>query len=162
MTFQFYISFLNGTHNKAMHQSLQIFAAVAVATLIYIISSEHARHQAHRDLIDGFWDASQAFCLRSGVEGANALFRDGRVYLLITEGDRVILNKCVGVTLSPKWWSGEGSESCWRVTFSEDVDPLPQECELRLDPERAMLGLFDDDIVHLELFKNAKATAGVV
>lgn len=133
-----------------------------IVTIVYLLSHEIKEHSVHRHFIDGYWDASQAFCERSGVESTQAYFREGKVYLLIDEGDRVVLNKCVDVSLSPVWWGGEGAESRWTISFSEPVDPLPQRCELRLDPKKGMIGLFDGETLYLELFKNSKASSGVI
>jgi hypothetical protein len=130
-------------------------AILILVVIVYYLASEHAAHGVYRKFIEGYWDASAAFCERSGIESAQAYFRDGKVYLLIAESDHIALNKCVDVSLSPTWWSDS-----WHVTFGEDVAPLPQECELRLDG--TMMGLFQDDTLYLELFKNSKASAGVV
>jgi hypothetical protein len=134
-----------------------------LTTIVFLIARESKEHSVHQHFLEGYWDASQAFCERSGIESAQVYFRDGKAYVLIDEGERVILNKCVGVTMSACWWGGEGEgDSRWTIAFSEPVDPLPQQGELRLDLRRGMIGLFEAETLYLELFKNSKASAGVV
>ena len=136
-----------------------ITIALVLVVIVYFVAIEHEAHAVHRKFIEGYWDASATFCERSGIESAQVYFRDDTVYLLLDEGDHIVLKKCVDVAFTPVWW---GDCVSWRVKFAEEVDPLPQECELRLDPERGMIGLFQDETLYLELFKNTKATAGVV
>lgn len=149
----------NLTHKTIIVGSTVVFALIVI---IYFLTHEATRHDTHHEFIDGYWEASTAFCSRSGVDSAQALFRDGRVYLLISDGQDMVLNKCVAVRLTPKWWAAEGAVSTWMAHFAEDVTPLPQSCEVRFDPKVGMLGFFEGETLYLELFKNTKASAGIV
>lgn len=135
---------------------------IAIISMIVIIflTREHREYQIHREFINGYWDASQAFCTRSDIKSAQVYFKNDRAYLLIDEGDSVILNKCVDTDISLGLSSSDSSN--WTVSFSEDVDPIPQIVEMRLDISRGMMGMFVDDILYLELFKDNKASVGVI
>lgn len=139
--------------------AVAVGAIVTVILMLVIVmyTRVHTRHEITREFLNGYWEASKTFCAKSGLEQAQIYLKADKAYLLLDEGDRIVLNKCVDISLSPDMFN-----DTWRLEFAEPVDPLPQSCDLRVDMANGMLGVFCDDTLYLEAYKDNRATANVV
>ena len=142
-----------------------LFIAILLCLVAAIAAHEIDRNSRYRDSLGGFWEASHTFCKRAGISRASILIDEDRdsAYILIEDGDEMLVNRAVEFTISPVWTGNLFARThTYALNWDEPVDPLPQSCELRFDPAAGLIGLFEDGTLYLEAFRNARASAGVV
>ena len=113
-------------------------------------------------VLGGFWSAPTQFCMKSGLKDANVLINpdDSTMFIVMNNCDGIILSKIVGYSLSGNGFS-ENMEGV--LTFDEPVLPLPDSCNVKINVNEGMMGLYDnDDKVLMVLYKDNKSTAGVL
>ena len=137
-------------------KKILIIAVVCVVAMYYLTTLDQT------DFLDGYWESSLAFCQKSDIKNAQIYFHDTSAYIIIEGKQELIINKCVDFTTRRCLKSFIGDDDIYTIQFSEDVEPLPQELELRVNVNCGLLGLFKDGTLYLELFKNNKATNGII
>lgn len=134
--------------------------------LIYVTVSESQKLDMYDQLLEGHWVAPLAFCTKSGINSARMHFGPDceTMYILIEDSEgAIILNKCPRVTRSACHTRNIGDECVeYEIEFDEQVAPLPQQGQLRVNMRNGMMGIFADDVLYMEAFKDNQATAGVV
>lgn len=141
-----------------------ILGAVFTGMLVCIAVSEYQKYSAFNCLLDGYWESSLGFCQRSGIQSAHLYIKDGQAYFLIDKGDAVILNKCVTFDTSCSVFKNlcETDDVEYEYMADQDIDPIPQSGTLKINMRNGLMGLFKNDTLYMELYKNNKASSGVM
>lgn len=154
----------------AIQYKITIVACIIAIVLTIVLT----RISDYKSLIKGFWDVPDAFCERAGIDSGMVYFSDDNTaYLLIKgvesqhsndENHRYgsdIINKCVKYSLTPSLCNWFSDDVTFKMTFDEDIYPIPDVVDLRISMKNGIIGMFSDDTLHLELVKNAAATCGI-
>ncbi len=150
--------------------SLSVISVIVVC--VFVVTTN--RQQLYLEFIDGYWEASHTFCRRSGLNSAQLLFNTTdidsaesmSVYLLVENSDgKIITNRLAECTLSNRYF---GNLACddpeFTLQFDEDTDvaPLPQRSTLKINIRDGMMGIFNDDTLYLELYKNNRSRESAI
>lgn len=143
---------------------MTLLIVAILIVIIIIINSEREKHNIWDELLDGYWEAPLSFCTKSGLKSAQIYFQNDTAYLLVEDYEKVLLNKCIGFSKSPCWlYNLRDTEALeYDIEFDESIDPLPTRSKMRVSLKTGLLGLFVDDTLYLEMFKNNKATNGII
>lgn len=142
---------------------LYIGIVVCVVVLSIWITYESTLQYECHTFLNGFWEAPLVFCKSAGIKNAYAYIKDDSVYFFVEDEDKILVNKCVEHTLEPCIWSNIGEVSHeYDFEAGEDISPLPQSMTLRAYPSGGFIAFYKDDTIQLQLYKNHKATAGIV
>lgn len=146
-----------------MNNNLYLGIAVILIVLSIWITYESTMHVCSRNFVNGFYEAPLSFCKSAGIKNAYCYIKDDSTYMYMDDEDGILLNKCVSHTLDPNIISNM-LESTHEYTFEsdEDISPLPQKMTVRVYPEGGFIAFYNNDTIQLQLYKNHKATAGVV
>lgn len=141
-----------------------ILGIILTAIFVILFNSEREKHSIYDDLLDGYWEAPLTFCSKSDLKSAQIYFQDKTAYILVEDADKVLINKCIGFQKHPCWTTNirETESLEYEIEFDESIDPLPIKSRMRISLKNGLLGLFVDDTLYLELFKNNKASNGII
>lgn len=143
---------------------ISMLGVILIIIIVFFLNSEREKHDMYDDLLDGYWEAPMTFCAKSGLKSAQIYFRESTAYLLVEDEDKVLLNKCIGFDKSRRYVDNVRTTDAveYDITFDESVDPLPKQSRMRVSLKSGLLGLFVDNTLFLEMFKNNKATSGII
>jgi hypothetical protein len=142
------------------YPEILIFLCLVIIVLIMLIFDKYYRMR--KCILGGFWSAPAQFCMQSGLKDASVLINpdDGTMFVIMSNCDGIVLSKIVGYHLSGNGFS-ETIEGV--LTFDESMKPLPDSCNVKINVNDGMMGLYDDDNnVVMVLYKDNKSTAGIV
>lgn len=130
-------------------------AIIVILIILLIVQSEYIRQKHSCEYIKGFWVAPKSFLDKAGLDNAYVYFDDNQVYYFANQDDKIVLNYCVPYKLSCKYFSNirEKTIECV-IKNGEEVTPLPKNLNLRLLVNEGFMALFDDEKIHLQLYKN--------
>jgi hypothetical protein len=148
---------------------LSITLAIIIIILICIISKLlYAKITDHKTFLEGFWESSSEFCEKSDLQGAFIyLSYDDEntcwMYILLNSSSETKLNLCIPVDLKNNVLHNIGHDNIeFDIIANEDISPLPQEMKCRVNINNGVMMLYHEDTIHLELFKNNKASLGLM
>lgn len=145
---------------------MKYYIAIALIWVIIIIVlvNERSAHSWGMQILEGYWEAPVRFCESSSLKSAQVYLQNGKMYILMDSNqDGIVVNKTVDVEISPIWWSSSGEQTLeFSLNVMDDITPLPSTMTMRLNPAGGMLGMYKDDILYLELYKDSKATCQVL
>jgi hypothetical protein len=114
--------------------------------------------------LDGFWEATPAFCKKAGLKTAQIYItilnqHDARVYFLLESDEAVLVNSSVDVDIRKELRLCCKNNINYTWTILDEIEPIPQELSAKLFIHDGMLGLYKDDILYMELYKNNSANS---
>lgn len=151
-----------------MEKEKTIIIGVIIVLLLIVIIFQKCLYQSdvYKSFLNGYWEASHEFCDEADIESAHAWFNtdDRSVYFIMHLGDdEFIINKITDYQLKGDFMKTDVNTLECNITFDEDIEPLPQDCKIRIDLKDGALALYDEeDTLALMLYKNCKATCGTL
>lgn len=136
-----------------------IFLSIIIVTLIVIIV--YPNITIYDVFLNGYWESSTEFLHKSGLKTASCWFdtKENKVFLLMENESTVLLNKIVDFKLVNNWYNYSIGELECKLVFSDNTDPISQECTIKIDLANGSLSLYNEDTLELLLYKNSKATS---
>lgn len=142
-----------------------IGSLLIVAIIVVIAITSNCNRSTHCiDILDGYWEAPVKFCNKAGIKSAQVYFnpKTNQIYFLMEGEDSIMLNKCVKFETQQNLSSMAKDYIEYTFKTDEEIDPLPQEMTLRVNPVAGFVGFHDKGTLHLELYKNNKASNGII
>ena len=82
------------------------------------------------------------------------------MYMFMEKEDFIMINQVVPFQLSSA--SGSLTSKEYKITFEEEVSPIPKSCNMRVGLGDGMLSLYDGDTIYLTVYKDSMATSNTV
>ena len=151
-----------------MNEDMKTHLMVAICvTVIMIIAytqynSRYGDNSSLYVFMNGYWKASQKYCMDSGIKSA-ALWinkENNSMYMFMEKEDFIMINQVVPFQLSSA--SGSLTSKEYKITFEEEVSPIPKSCNMRVGLGDGMLSLYDGDTIYLTVYKDSMATSNTV
>ncbi len=129
------------------------FIPLCIALIIVIIIAQYQYHKFNSSykIMNGFWQAPIAFCRKTGLESIQCYIQNNSIYFIVMKDNQVIMNKCIGFSKSYSWIDSNTNTMIWDIEFDNEIEIFPQTCQLRLDTEKMMIHLINDDTIWIEL-----------
>lgn len=129
---------------------------VFIIILIAFVSEEITKTLVVKSYLEGYWEATPAFCLKAAITSAHAYFASDAVYFLILENTDKILNKTSKFDLMPQLINNVGkfTNLKYSIKFDEDMDPL-ENCTMKLSLDKNFMWLYNNNILLMEMTKKS-------
>lgn len=144
----------------------KIIIPIFIIIVLIIIAGQYQYHKFNyvSCLMNGFYESPIAFSQKAGLKSLQLYIQNKSIYFLVRDQDgNIVMNKCVRFSKSYNWSDSTSNIMVWDIEFDEEIEPFPQNCQLRFDLEKIMIHLItpEDETIWVECFKNCAATAGI-
>lgn len=142
---------------------IKIIISVLIIILIVIVFRVGVI-QTKWHSVTGFYEASDEFCIKSGLSTMYMYFTDngeGFIYMLAQDGT-IVMNTPFTLNISTKYCKSMGESVTKKYSSTCDIYPLPQNGYILYNAKAGGLVWYHEDTVYAELYKNTKASNGVV